>query len=154
MGYPRVGAALCPQCHTAIAIRNPKLPWSHPHAYTFYLPALTAHLCRGDGDKRWRRARSLQFRDDERATARREDCFVLRGCTAGRVLVHNGRRHQRPLNTISGGSMSRSNALAVLRKPRVQSSVLNRSIAMSSITASAAGTPPADQAFKSVRVAA
>ena len=46
--------------------------------------------------------------------------------------------------------MSRSNALAVLRKPRVQSSVLNRSIAMSSITASAPGTPPADQAFKSV----
>jgi hypothetical protein len=42
----------------------------------------------------------------------------------------------------------------VLRKPRVQSSVFNRSIAMSSITASAAGTPPADQAFKSVRVAA
>ena len=70
------------------------------------------------------------------------------------ILVHNGRRHQRPLNTISGGSISRSNALAVLRKPRVQSSVLNRSIATSSITASAAGTPPADQAFKSVRVAA
>ena len=64
------------------------------------------------------------------------------------------RELHRPSKAKSGGSIFRSKALAVFAKPRTQSSVLNRSIVMSNIMASAAGTPPADQAFRSVRVAA
>jgi hypothetical protein len=59
-----------------------------------------------------------------------------------------------PSKVIGGGSTSASNALAVLVKPRCASAPLYNSMARSSITRSAAATPPLDHAFSRVRVAA
>src|ERR1700722_1898619 len=59
-----------------------------------------------------------------------------------------------PSNVIAGGSISASKALAVLTKPRCASAPLYSSIDTSSITRSAAATPPLDQALRRVRVAA
>src|ERR1700680_3162722 len=59
-----------------------------------------------------------------------------------------------PSKVIAGGSISASNALAVLAKPRCASAPLYSSIDTSSMTRSAAATPPLDPALRRVRVAA
>src|SRR6267378_3466607 len=59
-----------------------------------------------------------------------------------------------PSNTRVGGSISLLKASAVLTKPRCESGPSYSSMATSSITRSAAATPPLDQALSNVRVAA
>src|SRR5580658_5829068 len=59
-----------------------------------------------------------------------------------------------PSNVMAGGSISASKAFAVLAKPRCASAPLYSSIDTSSMTRSAAATPPLDQALRRVRVAA
>jgi hypothetical protein len=82
--------------------------------------------------------------------------------SSGLLVIRPGPESQRGrpgalhrlLKIISGGWTPRSMASALFKIARVQSSVLKRSVTTSSITASAAGTPPNDQALSSVRVAA
>src|ERR1700719_2037720 len=64
------------------------------------------------------------------------------------------RANHLPAKVMAGGSISASKALAVLAKPRCASAPLYSSIVTSSMTRSAAATPPLDQALRSVRVAA
>jgi hypothetical protein len=101
----------------------------------------------GDGIAAIKR-RETTVPQDKVCTHRRASLLLNRGTgLAGDHALH------RPSNVNDGGSMFSSNAFAETANPLRASALSNRSIVKSSITASAAATPPLPHVFSSAHTA-